>query len=118
MKGECDAPKPIYEPSNEINLYSYVHQAILMPEDGKSFTIKYLFFTYVLIILYFVDFMFDKDDNIEISSTKSHNNSSRPESRNLEDRYVNMLFTFHYNKLYNNIINSICLIQINYYLKV
>lgn len=37
MKGECDAPKPIYEPSNEINLYSYVHQAILMPEDGKSF---------------------------------------------------------------------------------
>lgn len=38
MKGECDVPsiKPIFEPSNEINLYSYVHQAILMPEDGKS----------------------------------------------------------------------------------
>lgn len=68
------------------------------------------------LILHFVDFMFDKDDNIEISSTKSHNNSSRPESRNLEDRYVNMLCTFHYNNLYNYIvINSIRLIQfINY----
>lgn len=39
MKDECDVPnlKPKYEPNNEINLYSYVHQAILMPEDGKSF---------------------------------------------------------------------------------
>lgn len=38
MKGECDVPnlKPKYDPSNEINLYSYVHQAILMPEDGKD----------------------------------------------------------------------------------
>lgn len=45
--------------------------------------------------------MFDKDDNIEISSTKSHNNSSRPESRNLEDRYVNMLHKFHYDNLFN-----------------
>jgi len=32
--------------------------------------------------------MYDKDDNIEIMSTKSHTNSSRPESRNLEDRFV------------------------------
>ncbi|VVC44119.1 Hypothetical protein CINCED_3A013231 [Cinara cedri] len=69
MKGNCDIPsiKPIYEPSNEINLYSYVHQAILMPED---------------------DSMFDKDDNIEILSTKpQENNNSRPESRNLDDRF-------------------------------
>lgn len=41
MKGECDVPstKPKYESgSNEINLYNYAHQAILMPEDGKRFT--------------------------------------------------------------------------------
>lgn len=31
--------------------------------------------------------MFDKDDNIEIMSTKPHT-TSRPESRNLEDRLV------------------------------
>lgn len=39
MKGECDVPslKPKYEPNNEINVYSYAHQAILMPEDGKYF---------------------------------------------------------------------------------
>lgn len=39
MKGECDVPsiKPKYEPNNEINLYNYAHQAILMPEDGKQF---------------------------------------------------------------------------------
>lgn len=45
--------------------------------------------------------MFDKDDNIEISSAKSHNNSSRPESRNLEDRYVSMLHV-----LYKSFIHS------------
>lgn len=42
--------------------------------------------------VYFVDFMYDKDDNIEIMSTKSHTNSSRPESRNLEDRFVIIYF--------------------------
>lgn len=36
--------------------------------------------------------MFDKDDNIEILSTQSQNNS-RPESSNLDDRY-NMLAIF------------------------
>lgn len=36
--------------------------------------------------------MYDKDDNIEIMSTKSHTNSSRPESRNLEDRFVIIYF--------------------------
>lgn len=46
MKGECEAPKPKYEPSNEINLYSYVHQAILMPEDGKHFTCYLMFILY------------------------------------------------------------------------
>lgn len=59
MKDECDVPnlKPKYEPSNEINLYSYVHQAILMPEDGKIFKyfsilIWYLFiFQHVLQII-------------------------------------------------------------------
>jgi len=37
MKNESDVPctKPKYDPSNEINVYSYAHQAILMPEDGK-----------------------------------------------------------------------------------
>lgn len=93
MKGECDIPsiKPKFEPSNEINLYSYVHQSILMPEDGKSFKLYLLFIWYkntIINCIYFVDFMFDKDDNIEILSTKSRNNNSRPESRNLEDRYV------------------------------
>lgn len=36
MKGECDVPnvKPNFESNNEINMYGYVHQAILMPEDG------------------------------------------------------------------------------------
>ncbi|KAL5237021.1 hypothetical protein ACI65C_004431 [Semiaphis heraclei] len=76
MKNECDVPsiKPKYDSNNEINLYSYVHQAILMPED---------------------DFMYDKDDNIEIMSTKSHTNSSRPESRNLEDRFDYELDAFN-----------------------
>lgn len=48
MKGECDVPnlKPKYEPTNEINLYSYVHQAILMPEDGKAFTFYNLIFIF------------------------------------------------------------------------
>lgn len=69
--------------------------------------IKYLSYTHIIIILYLLDFMFDKDDNIEISSTKSHNNSSRPESRNLEDRYVNMFYIYY---------NLIYFIQIMYYL--
>jgi len=47
-----------------------------------------LLYTNVHFNVYFVDFMYDKDDNIEIMSTKSHTNSSRPESRNLEDRFV------------------------------
>lgn len=51
MKGECDVPsiKPIFEPSNEINLYSYVHQAILMPEDGNSLVMLFnkLFLTQI-----------------------------------------------------------------------
>lgn len=89
MKGECDVPniKPKYESSNEINLYSYVHQAILMPEDGIY--IFKLFRIYIMSKNYhdffFSDYMFDKDDNIEIMSTKTQ---SRPESRYQEDRYV------------------------------
>lgn len=51
--------------------------------------------------VYFVDFMYDKDDNIEIMSTKSHTNSSRPESRNLEDRFVIIIliipFIYYFN---------------------
>lgn len=45
MKEGCDAPsiKPKYESNNEINLYSYAHQAILMPEDGNSLTGHLLF---------------------------------------------------------------------------
>lgn len=90
MKEGSDIPsvKPKYESNNEINLYSYAHQAILMPEDGKSFMpiIMYCFVIYVF--KNFVDFMFDKDDSIEILSTQSQNNS-RPESSNLEDRYNN-----------------------------
>lgn len=39
-----------------------------------------------------IDFMFDKDNDIEISSTKPLNNSSRPESQNIEDRYVIMQY--------------------------
>lgn len=49
--------------------------------------------------------MFDKDDNIEILSTKLQNNSSRPESRNLEDRYVKTCLNF---------INSINLVEMYY----
>lgn len=52
------------------------------------FNINFIIYTNV----YFVDFMYDKDDNIEIMSTKSHTNSSRPESRNLEDRFVIIYF--------------------------
>lgn len=53
MKGECDVPsvKPQFEPSKEINLYSYVHQAILMPEDGKILNyIYYLFDTKIQLL--------------------------------------------------------------------
>lgn len=46
------------------------------------------------IVVSFVDFMFDKDDNIEILPTKSQNDGSRSESRNLEDRYINLLLTY------------------------
>lgn len=35
--------------------------------------------------------MSDKEDDIEILSTKPHDNSSRPESRNLDERCVNIL---------------------------
>lgn len=98
MKGECDVPsiKPKYEPSNEINLYSYVHQAILMPEDGKHFTgcLIFNFYFKICIGLYFKDFMFDKEDDIEILSTKSQNTSNRTESRNVDDWYaISYLYT-------------------------
>lgn len=48
MKNECDVPsiKPKYDTNNEINLYSYVHQAILMPEDGKHFICCFMFNLY------------------------------------------------------------------------
>lgn len=48
MKNECDVPsiKPKYETNNEINLYSYVHQAILMPEDGEHFICCFMFILY------------------------------------------------------------------------
>lgn len=105
MKGECDVPsiKPIFEPSNEINLYSYVHQAILMPEDGNSHIVilfKILF--EIRISLCFIDFMFDKEDNIEILSAKPQDNdSSRPESRNLEDRCaINLDLSIRYNTFF------------------
>lgn len=44
--------------------------------------------------------MYDKDDNIEIMSTKSHNNSSCPESRNLEDRFVIFILFIFYSFIY------------------
>lgn len=43
--------------------------------------------------------MFDKEDNIEILSAKPQDNdNSRPESRNLEDRYaINLDLLIRYN---------------------
>jgi hypothetical protein len=54
MKDECNVSnlKPKYEPSNEINLYSYVHQAILMPEDGKSFKYILILILYLFLLLF------------------------------------------------------------------
>lgn len=39
--------------------------------------------------------MSDKEDDIEILSTRPHDNSSRPESRNLDDRFVNILLKIY-----------------------
>lgn len=59
MKNECDVPsiKPKYDSNNEINLYSYVHQAILMPEDGKYFVCCYML-TFLCMYFFHIFFRF------------------------------------------------------------
>lgn len=49
----------------------------------------------ICILICFIDFMSDKEDDIEILSTRTHDNSSRPDSRNLDDRYVNILLIIY-----------------------